>query len=458
MASLNTLHSYGSGFQIKAISALLTDKLFLQSIIDVLSDENFDNQGHKWIIGEIVKYYEKYNCNISMEYLNIELKKLENEVLKISIKEQLKAAYEASEEDLRFVESEFSNFLKNQSLKKALLNSVDLLKAGDYDSIRGLVNKALQAGQSKDIGMDYKKEIEWRYRDDNRNPIPFPWPTFNKITQGGYGKGDLVLIFGNPKGGKSWVVAAMAAEAARLGYKVVLYALELGAEYVGKRLDSILTETPVDQIQKHKDKVEQAMENLPGQIIVKRYSPKRASLATIESHLNQLKDQYDFVPDVIFIDYLDLLKTRTARKERKEEIDDVYTDAKGLAVELNIPIVSPSQANRSGAEKEILESTHIAGSFDKIMIGDIIISLARGRMDRLNGTGRFHFMGNRYGVDGVTFGCKIDTSMGKIEVDEDEMDINSEPENQPIEKKKGEVFNKNEKNFLKKQFDLLERS
>lgn len=455
--TFNSLEQYGKAFQIKVISALLTDKLFIQSINDVLSDECFESQAHKWIINEILKYYEKYNCNISMDVLKVELKKLENEVLQISIKEQLKAAYEASEEDLRYVESEFSNFLKNQTLKKALLNSVDLLKAGDYDSIRGLVNKALQAGQSKDIGMDYKKEVEWRYRDDNRNPIPFPWPTFNKITQGGYGKGDLVLIFGNPKGGKSWVVADMAAEAARLGYKVVVYALELGAEYVGKRLDAILTGIPVDQVHKHRDRIDQAMESLPGQIIVKRYSPKRASLATIESHLNQLKDQYDFTPDVIFIDYLDLLKNRTSRKERKDDIDDVYTDAKGLAVELGIPIVSPSQANRSGAEKEILESTHIAGSFDKIMIGDIIISLARGRIDRLNGTGRFHFMGNRYGVDGVTFGCKIDTSIGKIEVDDEQMDIESEPENQSFDKKnKGELLDKHEKNFIKEKLKFVQ--
>lgn len=456
--TLNNLNSYGPLFQTKVISALLTDKTFLQNIQDVLSDEYFDSQGIKWIIQQILKYYEKYNYIITMDVLKVELKKVENEVLQIAIKEQLKAAYEASEEDLRYVQNEFANFCKNQQLKKAISQSIDLLKSNDYDSIRGLVNNALKAGQSKDVGMDYKKDIEFRYRDDNRNPIPFPWPTFNKITQGGYGKGDLVLIFGNPKGGKSWVTVAMAAEAARLGFKVALYALELGAEYVGKRLDACLTGIPVDEVNNHRDKVEKAMSELAGEIVVKRYSPKRASLSTIETHLQQLKDQNDFVPDVIFIDYLDLLKNRTSRKERKDDIDDVYTDAKGLAVELGIPIVSPSQANRSGAEKEILESTHIAGSFDKIMIGDIIISLARGRVDRLRGTGRFHIMGNRYGVDGVTFAAKIDTSKGEIEIEEEAMDVESGPENQPFGGgTKDQKFNKEEKNFLKKKLDLIDQ-
>jgi len=459
MTTLSNLNQYGTGFQTKVISALLTDKVFLQNINDVLSDEYFDKQGDKWIINQILAYYERYNCNITMDALNIELKKVENEVLQIAIKEQLRASYEASEEDLKYVEEQFAGFCKNQQMKKAISKSVDLLKTGNYADIEILMKNALKAGQPKDIGMDYKKEVEWRYRDDNRNPIPFPWPTFNKITQGGYGNGDLVLIFGNPKGGKSWVIAAMAVEAAKRGEKVVVYALELGAEYVGKRLDAILTGIPVDQVSKleNRIKVEQAMRDLPGEIIVKRYSPKRASLSTIESHLNQLKDQYDFKPSVVFIDYLDLLKNKTSRKDRKDDIDDVYTEAKGLAVDLGIPIVSPSQANRSGAEKEILESSHIAGSFDKIMIGDIIISLARGRIDRLNGTGRFHFMGNRYGVDGVTYFCNIDTSIGKIEVSEDELDVESGPENQQF-KSGDDKFDKHERSFLKKSFIEMEKS
>lgn len=455
---LNSLKEYGPVFQIKVISALLTDKKFVQEIYDILNESFFDNQGLQWIVKEILKYYEKYNCNISMEILKVELKKLENEVLQVSIKEKLKESYKASEEDLRWVKEEFNEFCKRQEVKKALLKSVDLLKEGDYDSIRSNLTKALKAGQSKDIGMDYKKDIEFRYREDNRNPIPFPWSAFNNITQGGYGKGDLVLIMGSPKGGKSWTVAAMAAEAAKMGFKVLVYALELGAEYVGKRLDSILTGIPVDQIHNHRDKVDEVMKNLKGELIVKRYSPKRASLSTIESHLQQLKDQNDFIPDVIFIDYLDLLKVRSSRKERKEEIDDVYTDAKGLAVELNIPIISPSQANRSGAEKEILESTHIAASFDKLMICDIFISLSRGRKDRINGTGRFHFLGNRYGLDGVTFGAKIDTSNGHIEVDEEQYDVESEPENQPFKGGNNQNFNHDEKSSLRKKFFELTKN
>ena len=444
--TLVNLNQYGMPFQIKVLSSLLTHKEFLLNIHDILSDEYFDNQAHKWIIKEVMKYYGKYHTTPSMDVLKVELQRVTNDVLKVSIKEQLKSAYEASEEDLEYVQEEFASFCKNQQLKKALLTSVDFLNAGDYDSIRSMINNAIKAGEDRNVGHEYEKDIESRYRENARNVIPFPWKSFNDITQGGYGSGDLVLIFGNPKGGKSWATIAMAAEAVKLGYNIVYYALELGENYVGKRFDACFTEIPVDEVINNRNKIEETVSQLPGKLVIKEYSPKRATLSTIESHIEKL----DFKPDAIFIDYLDLLSNRKTRSERKDDIDDVYTDAKGLAKELKIPIISPSQANRSGAEKAILESSHIAGSFDKIMIGDIVISLSRGRKDRLEGTGRWHFMGNRYGKDGCTFfSPKIDTSMGYFEIDEEEMD---EDEITAVAKTQKQDIEVSEKKFLKEKF------
>lgn len=444
--TLVNLNQYGMPFQIKVLSSLLTHKEFLLNIHDILSEEYFDNQAQKWIIKEIKKYYEKYHTTPSMDVLKVELQRVTNDVLKVSIKEQLKSAYEASEEDLEYVQEEFASFCKNQQLKKALLTSVDFLNAGDYDAIRSVINNAIKSGEDRNIGHEYEKDIETRYREDSRNVIPFPWKSFNNITQGGYGSGDLVLIFGNPKGGKSWATIAMAAEAVKLGFNIVYYALELGENYVGKRFDACLAGIPVDEITNSRNKVEEIVSQLPGRLVIKEYPPKRATLSTIESHIEKL----DFKPDAIFIDYLDLLSNRKSRAERKDDIDDVYTDAKGLAKELKIPIISPSQANRSGAEKAILESSHIAGSFDKIMIGDIVISLSRGRKDRLEGTGRWHFMGNRYGKDGCTFfSPKIDTSTGYFEIDENEMDEEDIEVAQKTNKKDIEV---SEKKFLKEKF------
>ena len=143
--TLRELKDYGSSFQIKVLSSLLTHKEFLSNINDILNEDYFDKQADKWIIKEILKYYDKYHTTPSMDVLKTELARVSNEVLAISIKEQLKNAYQASDEDLKFVQEEFSAFCKNQQLKKALLNSVDLLKAGDYDSIKNLIENALKS-------------------------------------------------------------------------------------------------------------------------------------------------------------------------------------------------------------------------------------------------------------------------------------------------------------------------
>ena len=96
--------------------------------------------------------------------------------------------------DLEWVEDEFSTFCRNQQVKKAILNSVSLLEMNDFDSILQLISKAVNAGEDKTVGLDYNLDIEARYREDDRSCIPFPWSTFNELTQGGYGKGDCGAI------------------------------------------------------------------------------------------------------------------------------------------------------------------------------------------------------------------------------------------------------------------------
>ena len=413
--TLNSLSQYGTGFQIKVISALLTHKEFLLNIQDVLSDDYFDSQSQKWIIKEILKYYQKYHTTPSMDVLKVELKKIDNEVLQVSIKEQLREAYKTSDEDLKYVEEEFSGFCKNQQLKKALLTSVEFLNAGDYDSIRFMIDNALKAGQDKNLGHEYNKDTESRYRENHRMVVPTPWDSFNELLQGGLGNGDFGLIFGSPGGGKSWSLVALGGYAVKLGYNVLHYTLELGADYVGRRYDAFFTNISVQDITQHKTKIEEVVNTLEGQLIIKEYPTGKASISTIESHIKKCID-LDFKPDLIIIDYVDLLRSKKNNRERKDEIDDIYISTKGLARELNLPIWSVSQVNRAGAKDDIIEGDKAAGSYDKMMVTDVAISLSRKRQDKVNGTGRFHIMKNRYGMDGMTYSVKVDTSTGHFEV------------------------------------------
>ncbi len=413
--TLQTLNNYGHDFQVKALSSLLTHKEFLTNIHDIISDEFFENPAHKWSIKEILKYYDKYHTTPTLETLKIELQKVDNEVLQVSIKDQLKQAYVASDEDLEYVQEEFTNFCRNQQLKKALMTSVDMLKAGDFEAIRTLVDDALKAGQDKNVGHEYIKDIEERYRENARTTIPTPWDKINDLLQGGLGNGDFGIIFGNPGGGKSWSLVALGGYAVKMGYNVLHYTLELGEDYVGRRYDAFFCDIDVSQIVLHKDKVEELVPQLPGKLIIKEYPTGRATISTIESHIAKCTSM-GFKPDVVIIDYVDLLSSRKRTRERKDEIDDIYTSTKGLAKQLNIPVWSVSQVNRAGAKDDIIEGDKAAGSYDKLMISDFAMSLSRKKEDKVKKTGRLHIMKNRYGMDGLSFSLKADTSKGHFEV------------------------------------------
>ncbi len=429
--TLKSIQEYGKGFQIKVLSSLLTHKDFLTNIYDIINEEDFNNQAHRWIVKEILAYYDKYHTTPSLDILKVEVKKIENEVLQLSIKEQLREAYIASDDDLKYVQEEFSSFCKNQQLKKALLSSVDLLKAGDYDSIKIMIEDALKSGQDKNLGHEYNLDIETRYREDNRICMPTPWARINELLQGGLGGGDFGLIFGNPGGGKSWTLVALGGHAVKMGYNVLHYTLELGEDYVGRRYDSFFTNIPVNLISKNKEKVEEVVPQIEGKLIIKEFPTGRASIHTVESHIRKCISQ-DVKPDLILIDYVDLLSSKRKNVDRKYEIDDIYTSTKGLARELNLPIWSVSQVNRAGAKDDVIEGDKAAGSYDKIMITDFCLSLSRKAKDKINGTGRFHVMKNRYGMDGLTFGVKADTSTGHFEVHDYNEDDELVPPSHPV--------------------------
>jgi len=414
--TLNSLQEYGKPFQIKVIGALLSDKKFLQEVSDVVKESYFSANSHQWIVHEILKYFNEFHTTPTMEVLQVEYKKIDNDVLKVAVKEELRRSYESSQDDLDYVKQEFAAFCRNQEMKAAILESADLLKAGNYDGIRFRIECALKAGLEKDMGCDYKKDVEARYRDDYRPTIPTPWPPISELFSGGLGPGDLFLIHGGPGTGKSWLCIAVAAEAVKLGYNVNYYTLELSEDYVARRVDSYLTGYSVEELKSHRPEVDALMESLPGNLTIKEYPPKTATINQIESHMQTCKDEGK-APNLVIIDYIDYVRAPRGSRyaEKKDEIDDVYVAAKALAKTWGIPVVSPSQINRMGAREDVAEGDRAAGSYDKIMVMDCGISLSRKKEDKVTGTARIHVIKNRYGADGMTYNVNFDSNNGHVE-------------------------------------------
>ena len=420
--TLKSLSQYGPHFQVKVLNSLLKNKKFTLNIRDVILPSFFENQAHQWIVKEALQYFDEYHSTPTIDFLKIEVKKIDNDVLKTAIVDQLKEIYKLINEDQEYVEQEFSNFCKNQSLKSALLKSVDLLQDGMFDDIRFTIDNALKAGQDKNIGHEYVKEVEARYKEEDRQVIPTPWTIINDKLMGGLGGGDFGLIFGSPGGGKSWTMVALGAHAVKLGLNVVHYTLELSEGYVGKRYDAYFVNEPVNTVHLKQDKVKQYIDNLKGTLTIKEYAPGNASISTIEGHIQKMAD-LGYSPDLVIIDYVDLLKSNTNVKDEKEKLDNTYVSTKALARTLNIPVWSVSQVNRAGARDDVIEGDKAAGSYNKIMITDFCMSLSRLPQDKINGTGRFFLMKNRYGMDGMTYHATVDVSTGHIEMDENPREI-----------------------------------
>ena len=412
---MSKLTQYGHSFQTKAIGILITDRDFLQQIADIVSPDYFDNDAGKWIIRKTLSYYTEYKTVPTMEVFKVELENLNKELQNVAVKDLLKQAYKASKAtDLGFVKDTFLDFCKNQTLKGALMKSVDLLELGDYDDIRNLIDGALKAGTERDIGHEYITELEDRFREEARNTIATPWPLINNLLGSGLGQGDLGLIAGGPGGGKSWALISLGAQAVKLGYTVIHYTLELSEKYVGRRYDACFSEIPVGEITDHKETVIERLSTLRGGLYIREYPAGQATVNTIHAHLEKCIQQ-DIKPDMIIVDYADLLTSKSS-KEKRDKLDDIYTSLRGLATEMKVPIWTASQVNRSGAREDIIQGDRMAESYSKMMITDFAMSLARSAEDKENGTGRWHIMKNRYGADGITYDSVMDTSIGKIEI------------------------------------------
>jgi hypothetical protein len=121
---------------------------------------------------------------------------------------------------------------------------------------------------------------------------------------------------------------------------------------------------------------------------------------------------------MIIVDYADLLRPAVSERNSNSysEAGSVYEELRAVAGELQIPIWSASQANRSAHEEEVIQAQNVADSYRKIMTGDFVISLSRREEDKQCGTARIHVIKNRFGADGMTWPAYFDAGSGAIKI------------------------------------------
>jgi replicative DNA helicase len=411
-----SLVKYGTSFQSKIITSLLLNNKFIKTVYDILEVSYFDADSNKFLIKEIKKYFDKYKIPPTMEAMKVMIDELDNDVLKTSVVDSLRNAWNHRESpDLEFVQEKTLEFCRNQVIKKAIMDSVELLDTQQYEKIKGVIDTAMRAGVERDIGHEYISGLEERLSQQSRNCIPTKWDSVNELMDGGLAGGELGVIVAPAGIGKSWTLQAIGADAVRQGKTVIHYTLELNAQYVGLRYDTIFTGQPTANLQYHKDEVSKKIQNLKGELIIKYYPTRTASINTITAHLQQCELQ-GIKADMVIVDYADIMKSTQHFSEKRHAIGLIYEELRGVAGEFDIPIWTASQANRSSLEEDVIDASKVSEDYSKVMTADFVMSMSRKVEDKIANTGRFHVIKNRFGPDGLTFPATINTNTGYIQI------------------------------------------
>jgi replicative DNA helicase len=319
------------------------------------------------------------------------------------------------EVDEAYVKEKSLDFCRKQNVREAMVKCIDLVETVDFEEISKVMNESLKLGSDNNIGYQFLDQFEDRYSFKARNPVSTGHKVLDNLTQGGTGSGDLGVVIAPTGAGKSMVLVDLGAAALEAGLNVVHYTLELSDEMVGLRYDARLTGIGLDALKVMKNEVFDEIKEVPGKLIIKEYPTKSATTETIKNHIERLI-QRGFKPDLVIVDYGDLLKPCRYSKEKRNDLETIYEELRAIGQIYKCPVWTASQTNRSGLNAEVITMESISEAFSKCFVADFIFSCSRTITDKQTNSGRYFVAKNRYGPDGIIIPIHMDTSRVKIEV------------------------------------------
>ncbi len=424
---------YGKQFQEKIFQALVVDSNWATQMTEVMTHEYFELKYLKYLTGRYFSYFEKYKSFPSLSLLitivRDDLREGNDVVLRDQIVEFLhRVKVNPDVGDLQFVKDKSLDFCKKQALKDALEKSVDLISSENYESVVTLMKDAISKGEPSTIGHNFFEDYDSRFARINRVTCPLGLPQLDKkdVLNGGLGRGEIGVITAPTGVGKSHFLVHAGCEALKVGKNVVHYTFELSERAVGLRYDSNLCSIPSSDVIDRKDEVMKYYEGASlGRLIIKEYPTGSASVTTIRNHIEKLLLK-SFVPSLIIIDYADIMRSSRKFDSLRHELKLIYEELRNLAMELNVPIWTASQANREASDKPVVGLENMSEAYGKAMVADIVLSLSRKPLEKSTGCGRLFVAKNRAGRDGILFPVFLDCSMSKIQIIENGSEMSLE--------------------------------
>jgi len=426
---VESLGKYGYEFQAKILFSLLTNYQFLSQNRELLSVDFFDNDAFKWLVTNIISYYDDYHDCITASVLE---GLMVNESSDFTSDIQYKMSDIINQEnakDLSWTQDQFQSFAKNQVIRSAILESVDDLANEDYDSIKKRIDDAIKAGINVDLGLELDQvDPDHIMEMIKRDTIPYSDPTLTVYTNGGIGIGELHVILAPSNVGKSWMLANFGAYLYKKGKFIMHYTLEMNSESTAQRYMSYVTGVPQVEFPTRSKEVhdlwdeylKEGKEN-GGKLIIKQFPTFGATINDIKSHLNKVIEKVKRIPDLICVDYGDLIKPIRSRSESRYEIGEIFAELRGMAIEYKTRCLTLTQSNRSGAQSNIVTEYHMGKDWDKVTISDFILTMARNNTNTDVGNDdtqlNLHVAKNRVGSAKMTWTADFNTATGRFLID-----------------------------------------
>ena len=325
-------------------------------------------------------------------------------------------------ENYDWLMDEFENFSRHKGLERAILKSADLLEDGDYGPVEKLIKDAIQISLNKDMGTDYFEDPKARLTKlkDGNGQISTGWPSIDRKLYGGFNRGELNIFCAGSGGGKSLFLANMGVNWALAGLNVLYLTFELSEGLVAMRLDSMTTGIGTREIFKNIDDVELKVKMIgkqAGNLQVK-YMPSGKNCNDIRAYLKEYQVKKGVKPDVLLIDYLDLMMPLSVKVSPSDLfVKDKYVseEIRNLAMETQCVTVTASQLNRAAVEEIEFDHSHISGGLSKIMTADNVIGIFTSRAMKERGRYQIQFMKTR-SSSGVGQKVELDFNLDTLRI------------------------------------------
>ena len=382
------------------VASLLHNTDFTRKTLPHIKTDYFENYNNKVIFEELSSYFTQYDNLPTKEALRIEIESRSdlNETTFTEVKQTLDLATEEPHE-IDWLVHNSEKLCRDRAIYNALLESIQIADGNSEtmgrDAIPSILSNALSVSFDNSVGHDYLDDADQRYQFYHRveEKIPFDIELLNKVTKGGLSKKTLNVALAGTGVGKSLFMCHCAAANLAAGYNVLYITLEMAEEKIAERIDANLMNIPVQKLETlpkpmFDSKIEKVQNKTQGRLLIKEYPTASAHVGHFKALLQELSIKKAFVPDIIYVDYLNICSSsryKGAIVNSYTFVKSIAEELRGLAGEHNVPIVSATQTTRSGYGNSDVDLTDTSESFGLPATADFMVALiSTEEMEELN--------------------------------------------------------------------------